>query len=114
MEEIFIGVMDHQEAKNHQIRLKAQGVVITLKNNDETCGTGNCKVRVEVWAQESDKEMLMKYLRSDFEKHVKGHVPNYDHLSAVYDPSAEVVTCQACGASFNPKSNECPDCGLVY
>jgi hypothetical protein len=114
MEEIFLGVMDLQEAKNHQYRLKNIGVSIALKTNHETCSTGSCKVTVEIWGLESDKEALMYHFQGDYLKHVKGHVPNFEHLSAVFDPNASEVTCQACGAKFAPSSQECPDCGLVY
>ncbi len=113
MEEVFLGVMDLQEAKNHQVRLKSDGVVLTLKTHSETCTTG-CKVTVEVWGKESDREKLEAHFHADYLKHVKGHAPNLEHLSAVYDPTAPEVVCQACGAKFSPTSNECPDCGLVY
>jgi ribosomal protein S27E len=114
MEEVFLGVMDLQEAKNHQYRLKGMGVEIILKTNDQTCSTGGCKVTVEVWGKESDQAALAQHFQSDYLKHVKGHVPNFEHLSAVFDPTAAEVICQACGAKFAPTSQECPDCGLVY
>lgn len=113
MEELFFGVMDLQEAKNHQAKLKALGVELTLKTHHETCTSG-CKVTVEVWGKETDKDQLMTHFQSDYLKHVKGHEPNFAHLSAVFDPSAESVICQACGATFTPTASECPDCGLVY
>jgi hypothetical protein len=113
VEELFLGVMGLQEAKNHQYHLKASGVELVLKVNDQTCTTG-CKVTVEVWGKESDKETIMSYLQKDFQKHVKGHDVNFEHISAVYDPSAAEVICQACGMKFAPTLNECPDCGLVY
>lgn len=114
MEELFLGVMDLQEAKNHQYRLKSMGVEIVLKTNHETCSTGSCKVTVEVWGKEHDQELLSKHFTSDYLKHVQGHVPNFEHLNAVFDPTASEVICQACGMKFAPTSTECPDCGLVY
>lgn len=111
---IFLGVMDYQEAKNHQLKLKASGVLIELVTNDQTCTTGSCKVTVEVWGRESDKEALMNHFQGDYMKHVKGHVPNFEHMSAVFDPSQSEVICQACGAKFSPSATECPDCGLCY
>ena len=114
MEEIFLGVMDLQEAKNHQYRLKTAGVEVILKTNDQTCSTGGCKVTVEVWGRKDDEAALMNHFQSDYLKHVKGHVPNFEHLSAVFDPTASEVICQACGTKFAPTSTECPDCGLVY
>lgn len=113
MEEVFLGVMELQEAKNHQLKLKPLGVELNLKTNSQTCTTG-CKVTVEVWGKESDKEALMNHFQSDYLKHVQGHEPNFEHMSAVFDPNAEEVTCQACGMKFKPTATECPDCGLVY
>ncbi len=112
-EEIFLGVMDYQDAKNHQIKLKQEGVEITLKNNHQTCTTG-CKVTVEVWAQSSDAEKIQGHFQNDYLKHVKGHEPDFQIMSAVFDPTATEVTCQACGTKFAPTSTECPDCGLCY
>jgi hypothetical protein len=114
MGEIFLGIMDLQEAKNHQHKLKSIGVMIDLRTNAETCTTGSCKVTVEVWGREGDKDHLIGHFNSDFLKHVKGHEPNFEHLSEVYDPSLPEVICQACGAKFNPSLKECPDCGLCY
>jgi hypothetical protein len=114
MEGIFLGVMDLQEAKNHQYRLKNQGIEIELKTNHETCSSGKCKVTVEVWGKETDKEILVSHFQSDYLKHLQGHVPNFEHLSAVFDPTASEVICQACGTRFAPTASECPDCGLVY
>lgn len=113
MEELFFGVMDLQEAKNHQHRLKQIGVNLTLKTNAQTCTTG-CKVTVEVWGLEKDRELLVTHFQADYLKHVKGHLPNFEQLAAVFDPGAAEVLCQACGTKFSPASSECPDCGLVY
>jgi hypothetical protein len=113
MEDIFLGVMDLQEAKNHQTKLKQEGLTIVFKTNGETCTTG-CKVTVEVWGQESDMNKLQAYFRNDYLKHVRGHEPNFEQLGAIFDPTASEVICQACGTKFAPTSTECPDCGLVY
>lgn len=111
--EVFLGVMDIQEAKNHQYSLKNKGIKLELKSNGETCTTG-CKVTVEVWGQETDQDKLVEYFRDYHMKHVKGLNLNLEALSAVFDPTATEVTCQACGTKFAPTANECPDCGLVY
>lgn len=113
MEQIFLGVMDLQEAKNHQLKLKSKGVELTLKTNAHTCSSG-CKVTVEVWADEASSEALKAHFEQDYFKHLKGHEPNFEHISAVFDTSATEVTCQACGFKFSPDKNECPDCGLIY
>lgn len=113
MEQIFLGVMELQEAKNHQYALKAKGVHLSLKVNDHTCTSG-CKVTVEVWAEVLDEEAIKLHMHSDYQKHLNGHEPDMANLSAVFDLGLETVTCQACGFKFGPTSTECPDCGLVY
>ena len=105
--------MELQEAKNHQLKLQAQGIGLILKVNPSTCTTG-CKVTVEVWAEPTDDEAVKNHFKNDYFKHVRGHEPNLEHLSQVFDPTASEVICQACGAKFSPTVNECPDCGLIY
>lgn len=113
MEMIFLGVMELQEANNHKLKLLNQGVELTLKVNPQTCTTG-CKVTVEVWGNHDQEETIKSHFQNDYLKHVKGHEPNFNNLSQVFDPNQSEVICQACGASFSPTVNECPDCGLVY
>jgi rubrerythrin len=112
-EELFLGVMELQEAKNHQQKLRTLGVELTFKVHRETCTSG-CKVTVEVWGRQDEEESIKSYFQKDYLRHVKGHEPNALHLNAVFDPTAELVICQACGTSFAPTSSECPDCGLHY
>ncbi len=112
--EIFLGIMDLQDAKNHQLKLRTQGIWLDFRSNPSTCTMGTCKVTVEVWGRESDRVALETHFKKDFLKHVSGHEPNFEHLSAVFDPSASEVICQACGAKFSPTLHECPDCGLIY
>lgn len=113
MEGIFLGVMDINEARTHQERLKGSGVVVEFRTNGHTCTTG-CKVTVEVWGKEEDSEKIAAYFKDDYLKHVRGHVPDFGALAEVFDPSQETVICQACGTKFSPRLNECPDCGLFY
>lgn len=113
MDEIFLGVMELQEAKNHQLALKGRGVDLTFKTNGKTCTTG-CKVTVEVWGREGDAEAIKRHFQADYLKHVKGHEPDFAALAEVFDPEATEAICQACGTRFSPTGRECPDCGLVY
>lgn len=113
MEGIFLGVMEIHEAKNHQLKLRERGVVVEFRTNGHTCTTG-CKVTVEVWGKDEDKDKLADYFQRDFLKHIRGHEPDFENLSQVFDPSLEIVVCQACGSNFSPAMKECPDCGLFY
>ncbi len=113
MDELFLGVMDINEARTHQQKLQELGLSVEFKTNGHTCTTG-CKVTVEVWGKSSDQEALARYFQQDFLKHVRGHVPDFQIINEVFDPASEKVICQACGTNFSPKSTECPDCGLSY
>lgn len=112
-EQVFITVMGLQEAKNHQIKLKAKGVSLNLKTNSQTCSRG-CKVTVELWGDAADQELLQEYFSSDLLRSLDADKINFEALNAVYDPSSVEVTCQACAFKFAPHLSECPDCGLCY
>ena len=113
MDGIFLGVMELNEAKTHQLKLSRLGIKVELKTNGHTCTTG-CKVTVEVWGENSDEEKLSQYFREDYLKHVRGNGPVFEHMAEVFDPAKEEVICQACGKSFSPRVSECPECGLYY
>lgn len=110
---LFLGVMDLQEAKTHQIRLRDQNAQLILKTNPSTCTSG-CKVTVEVWADLAYKSILESYFKQNYLNNLKGHMPDLQTLNEVFDQSKENVICQACGTQFSSKLNTCPDCGLVY
>jgi hypothetical protein len=114
MEEILLGILGLQEAKDVQLKLKNQGVEVQLKSNPKTCSTGGCSITVELWGLEQDLEVIKVFFGSEFAKNLEGHDVNYEALNEVFDPNASEVTCQACGAKFKPTASECPDCGLVY
>lgn len=113
MEGIFLGVMNINEARTHQQKLKDQGVIVEFRTNGHTCTTG-CTVTVEVWGRHEDEEKLSSYFREDYLKHVRGHAPDFEALNEIFDPARETVVCQACGTAFSPALQECPDCGLFY
>lgn len=112
--EIQLGTMEIKEAQALRDRLKKEGVEVILKGNDNTCRSGNCKVTVDLWAQEQDLGLIREFMSKEFFGHLKGHNINLEALNQVFDPNASEVTCQACGFKFSSDKTECPDCGLVY
>ncbi len=113
-QELFLGVFDIQDAKRIQAILKEREVPIRLQHNGETCGTGSCSVRVEVWGQEENKAEIITFFQNEQAKNLEGLNFDPELMNSVYDPNAKEVTCQACGFKFSPDKNECPDCGLFY
>ncbi|MFZ4713202.1 MAG: hypothetical protein ACOYL6_05810 [Bacteriovoracaceae bacterium] len=114
MTETLLGHFELSEAKLIQIRLKDLGIDCEIRANDQTCNTKNCKVTVELWGEESDLPKVTEFFRQQFFKNLGTTELNYEALNAVFDPSAELVLCQACGTKFAPTLSECPDCGLCY
>ena len=112
-EEFLITIMGLQEAHNHEIKLKEKGIALTLKTNPQTCTRG-CKVTVEVWGNEADKEVLGQYFTSDLLRSLDAEKINFEALNSVFDPTAGEAICQACGFKFAAHLSECADCGLCY
>lgn len=113
MGEIFLGIMELQDATNHQLALKRKGVDVVFRTHRETCTSG-CKITVELWGQEQDSSTLESYFSHEQKRQLASLGANEELLKEVYDTSAEKVICQACGHEFTPEHTECPDCGLVY
>lgn len=111
--EILIGTFEIGEAKGYKRELEEKGISIDLRANEQTCTKG-CKVIVELWGDAKDVEALSNFFSDLKMKQLEGHDINLELLNEVYDPNAEEVTCQACGAKFSPTLSECPECGLFY
>ena len=110
---IFLGVFDLAEAKRFRSDLAKYGVEIEFKTNEQTCTRG-CKVTVEVWGEDKDLNTFQQYFGSEMQRDLAGHTVNTEALSAVFDPNADKVQCQACASWFAPTEKECPECGLFY
>ncbi len=113
-ENLFLGVFEIQDAKRIQAQLKENTVEIFLKHNGETCGTGSCSVRVEMWGLSQDQKQIIQFFKDENERNYAGLDVNPELFNSVFDPTQEKVKCQACGFDFKPTEAECPDCGLSY
>ena len=105
--------MGLNDAKLFQKKLKDIGVELVLNHNEASCTRG-CAVTVELMAKEADVPQIQEMYSKEYQKMLEGHEINPEQISAVFDASAEKVTCPACGHSFKPDGNECPDCGLMF
>lgn len=111
---ICFGQFELSEAKDILIRLKNLGIIAEIRGNEKTCTTRNCKISVDLWGSDQDKEKAAEFFRKEFFKNIGDAKVNLEAMAEVFDPSAETVTCQACAAKFSPNLTECPDCGLCY
>ena len=112
MELVKIAVMGLQEAKDLQSECRTRDVELVLNHDDKTCSRG-CAVTVEIHAKESDLPVIQEVYSAKYKKILEGHDYDPETINSVFDPSAETVTCPACGHIFSPTNSECPDCGLV-
>lgn len=113
MELIPLGVMGLNDAKAFQKKLKESGIELVLNHNEASCTRG-CAVTVELMGRESDIVAIQKAYQAEYQKSLQGHDVDFNQMAAVFDPSAEEVTCPACGHRFKPEGSECPDCGLMF
>src|SRR4051794_38708381 len=113
---ILLGVIDLVEAKRIRDQLEEQGVELTIKNNPETCGSGGCKPRVEVYATEIDMPKVREYFQRERIQSLESLDVDPSFVlaleSEVFDPEKESARCPACGTDFSTKLVECPECGL--
>ncbi len=110
--ELYLGIMELQDAKRIQAELKNSDIHVELKHNEQTCTRG-CTIKVEMWGEEKNLEVYQEYFAKEQARHVVGLEVDPALVNAVFDPNSEEVVCQACGFKFKPAA-ECPDCGLSY
>ena len=107
-----IAVMNLQEAKEFQTKLKEKGVEITLDHNEQTCTRG-CTVTVELLGREEDLPKIHELYTESYQKLLDGLDFDPEVVNSVFDTSAPDAICPACGHKFSTESFECTDCGLV-
>lgn len=110
---VKIAIMALQEAKDLQRYCLENEIEIFLNHNEKTCTRG-CTVTVEVHANENDLENIQSIYSKQYQKSLDGLMFDPEIINSVFDPSAEFVTCPACGHIFPPTHLECPDCGLSF
>jgi len=113
-EKLFLGIYPLEEAKRIKRSMASHNVALELMTNPETCASGSCKVTVELWGNETDKDKIIEHFRAERLKDLDGLDLNLENLNQVFDEDSPTTVCQACGTSFATNAKECPDCGLVY
>lgn len=111
---ILLGIAEFGEAKRIQYCLEERGVGVRLRSDPETCGTGGCKPKVELWGLSKDVEAVRKFFLEEKTRALEGLEFDPALEEAVFDPDAAEALCPACGTKFPTSLKECPDCGLVF
>ena len=111
---ILLGVIDYNEAKRIRFALEEQGVRLELISNPETCPSGGCQPKVEVFTRTQDLEKVQLFFKREKERSLEGLEVPHGFEEFVFDADKESANCPACGTHFSTQLKECPDCGLVF
>lgn len=99
------------EMKHLAALLAAERIGTLVAGDDSSCGKGCCSVFFLQTRREEAQDAL-EILAHDFRKKTGLDHHDTSHADAVFDPSAELAVCPACGHGFSPADTTCPDCGL--
>jgi hypothetical protein len=111
---VVLGNAEYNEAKRLKSLLEERGIQIELRSHPENCGSKTCKPTLEVVALEADLPAIQAFLGEQRSKELAGLEFDASLLSEVFDPEKETARCPACGATFETRLGECPDCGLRF
>lgn len=114
-DKICIGVLSSNDANRLKSLLAQKEIEIALLFNHATCTSG-CRGSgsVELWANKSDVEEIVKTFQGEKSRILDGFDFNPEIVNQVFDPSQETAICPACGTKFQTTLSECPDCGLGF
>lgn len=111
---VHLGTIDLTEGKRLKYALaEHRKIELQLVSNPETCQSGGCGAKVEIYAKVRDVEAFREYVQSERAAILEGlEVP--EHTNSVYDDQATEAICPACGEKFATSATECPECGLGF
>jgi len=93
--------------------LMDRGVACVIQETAEDAATDvpSVFIRYNVVVAEEEKDQVRALLAGRFEEMLETEGATIDHAEINLDEDQE-VTCPACGTTFKPDGDECPDCGL--
>jgi len=94
--------------------LLANERIAVLVTGEKSCGKGCCPTSFDLNVRREDALEALQIIEREFERTtgINGH--DRSTAEAVFNPSAMLVQCPACGTAFNPATPECPECGLCF
>jgi hypothetical protein len=113
-EYVLLGTIDYTEAKRLKSALEERGVILKLVSNPQTCGTGGCAPKLEVFVKESDTPRVKEFMIEEHNRSLGDLTHEAGLMDEVFDSEKESARCPACGTEFSTRLNECPDCGLCF
>jgi hypothetical protein len=85
-----------------------------ISGDDSGCGKGCCGPEMYLQIRKDDVGPALEILAKDFVKSTALDTHDLCNAAAVFDPTAAVALCPACGSKFSPSIGACPECGLSF
>jgi hypothetical protein len=97
------------------LKVLGQGYIPGIISSDDSgCGKGCCGPEMYLQIRKEDVGPALELLAKDFVKSTALDTHDLCNAAAVFDPTAAVTLCPACGCKFSPSIGACPDCGLSF
>ena len=102
------------EVRELEELLAKECIAVLITGDENACGKGCCPTAFYLNVRREDALDAIKIIEEQFERTtgIRGH--DRSTAEAVFNPSAMLVQCPACGSTFNPSTTECPECGLCF
>jgi hypothetical protein len=113
-EYVLLGAVDYAEAKRLKSALEDRGVILKIVSNPESCGTGGCSPKLELFARQEDLPKFQEFIVEERTRALGGLDHEAGLADEVFDSEKESARWPACGTSFATTQSECPDCGLCF
>ena len=104
------------EVKQIEQLLTQENIVSLITDDGQSCGEGCCTGSFLLSVHRGDAMDALKIIEQEYDRTtgLSDHDHNQSIAEAVFDPTAQVATCPACGTTFSPDNPECPECGLCF
>lgn len=112
-EKQIVAILPVHEAEWLQSKLAREGIDVASTSNNASCRSG-CSPTKEVWARTEDVHAIEKIIVNERMQMLADMGANIGLMNQIFDPTAPLATCPACGSTFEPTHYNCSDCGLNF
>lgn len=112
-EKQMLAVLPVHEAEWLQVVLAKEGIDVAATSNNASCRSG-CSPTKEVWARPEDVFAIEKIIVNERMQMLADMGANISLMNQIFDPTAALATCPACGFTFETTNSQCSDCGLNF
>ena len=100
------------DMKHLESLLQRERISTLIAGDESSCTKGCCPSSFFLQVRSDDVAEAMAVLAEDFRRATALDHHDTAGIDKVYDPTAALASCPACGCTFSTSSTVCPDCGL--